>query len=39
MESKKEEIAKLIKEQAKFYPDFPKPGVTFMDLFSLTSKP
>ena len=24
---------------AKFYPDFPKPGVTFMDLFSLTANP
>ena len=28
-----------IKKEADFYPDFPKPGVTFMDLFSLTSKP
>jgi len=39
MESSKEDIAALIKKEAKFYPDFPKPGVTFMDLFSLTSKP
>ena len=23
----------------KFHPDFPKPGVTFMDLFSISSKP
>ena len=28
-----------IKDKVKFYPDFPKPGVTFMDLFSLTSDP
>ena len=34
-----EDISKKIKDKVKFYPDFPKPGVTFMDLFSLTSDP
>ena len=32
-----EDISQKIKDKVKFYPDFPKPGVTFMDLFSLTS--
>ena len=35
----KENLGKLIKKEARFYEDFPKKGVTFMDLFSLTSKP
>ena len=34
-----EDISTKIKQKVKFYPDFPKPGVTFMDLFSLTSDP
>ena len=35
----KEKMAADVKAKADFYPDFPKPGVTFMDLFSLTSNP
>ena len=35
----KEGFGKEIISTAKFYPDFPKPGVTFMDLFSLTANP
>ena len=35
----KDAFGKEILATAKFYPDFPKPGVTFMDLFSLTANP
>ena len=35
----KESLISAIKEKATFYPDFPKPGVNFMDLFSLTADP
>ena len=35
----KKEFADKISKTAVFYQDFPKNGVTFMDLFSLTSNP
>ena len=35
----KKNFADSIKKTAKFYENFPKQGVTFMDLFSLTSNP
>ena len=35
----KQEVSSAIVSKAKFYKDFPKPGVNFMDLFSLTSDP
>ena len=35
----KKELQMMIMDKATFYQDFPKPGVNFMDLFSLTSQP
>ena len=35
----RDQFALQIKEKAKFYNDFPKKGVTFLDIFSLTSDP
>ena len=35
----KEAFGKEIMTTAKFYQDFPKPGVNFMDLFSLSANP
>ena len=35
----KADVGEFVKSKAKFYPDFPKKGVNFMDLFSLTSDP
>ena len=35
----KEQFGKEVMTTAKFYQDFPKPGVNFMDLFSLTANP
>lgn len=35
----KEQFANQVKEKATFYENFPKQGVTFMDLFSLTNDP
>ena len=32
-------MGKKVKDNAKFFKDFPKPGVTFMDLFSITANP
>ena len=35
----KEALSQKIIDNVKFYPDFPKKGVNFMDLFSLSSDP
>ena len=35
----KEGFGKEVMSTAKFFSDFPKPGVNFMDLFSLTANP
>ena len=35
----KQEVGEKIKSKARFFMDFPKKGVNFMDLFSLTSDP
>ena len=35
----KEKISKEVMSTCKFWPDYPKKGVTFMDLFSITTNP
>ncbi|CDW72557.1 adenine phosphoribosyltransferase [Stylonychia lemnae] len=35
----KQQISKEVMAQTKFFKDFPKKGINFMDLFSITTKP
>ena len=38
-EAWKKQVGENIMKKADFYQDFPKPGVNFMDMFSLTRDP
>ena len=35
----KDKISKEVLAQTKFFKDFPKKGINFMDLFSITTNP
>jgi len=38
-ESRKKQIADQVMPNLRFYKDFPKPGVNFLDIFSATENP